>query len=215
MRLLIRPHLMEDLGYWFEKKNTRKRKKNIHFFLFKLPLELSCSLLALFFCLVCEVALSWSRGFFFPFYICSTCSSHSSYLKLPVHFLKKHYFFFFFFFFWSNGAKWGKLENEKQPQPQPNKKKTRKNKKDRKLRLLVWIRAVAFEMSRVIRLFCRIIRRRIRVLCLFSFIRAEYSKLQPTTPAGLRHKKEEAFTENTENISRRSVINFLPLWQVQ
>lgn len=83
----------------FKKKRRRGKKPNITFSS-KCLLKLSCRLVsrahAVLCASVCEVALSLSLLFFLlPFYICSTCSSHSSYLKSPVHFFfkKKHYFF--------------------------------------------------------------------------------------------------------------------------
>lgn len=133
------------LGYWFLKKKEDGEKKPNITFSSKCLLKLSCRLVsrahAVLCASVCEVALSLSLLFFLlPFYICSTCSSHSSYLKSPVHFffLKRN-----ITSFCQLGGKRG--ESTEWKTRGEHQTHTHTHIKNKKKKLLVWNRAVALK----------------------------------------------------------------------
>lgn len=135
----------------FKKKRRRGKKPNITFSS-KCLLKLSCRLVsrahAVLCASVCEVALSLSLLFFLlPFYICSTCFSHSSYLKSPVHFffLKET---LLLFVSWVENE--GKAQNEKREANTRHTHTHIKNNKKKKTQAASLKQNCRFEMSQIL-----------------------------------------------------------------
>ena len=165
------------LGYWFKKKKKRMGKK--HLFFFKMPLEIILSpRLSGLLCSLCFNV--WGRSelflfFFFFFFllplsICSTFSSPRSFLKSPGHFFFKRNITSFC----QPGGKRG--ESTEWKMRGGHQRDTHTWKQKRKLRLLVWNRAVALKCHKYFFLSCQGIR--VSDLCFPAF-----SLFSPSAPS--------------------------------